>query len=254
MARFDSGILGYMRRKVGKIVARIRYNKVYIAQKPEKIKVSQTQKSINNRAVFSRRQRLNSALRKDKRIQEFWRKTEAQGLNDNTKLMIRNKPFVNKDFLLPGCGFTPPSKNKIIVNNIDYSSYNLAFDFKIERSDKKVLEPPYNIWAVVIVDIYYEDCIRYILRNKNIVTKSEYTTVDSEPTDTFINILINYNNNVFREIANIADKLYVMIAAVKYNELKNKYEWSDTFFQDISHFAYKRENFLALSLPCKYQD
>ena len=27
-----------------------------------------------------------------------------------------------------------------------------------------------------------------------------------------------------------------MVAAIKFNELKNKYEWSDTYFEEISDF------------------
>lgn len=168
MARFDSGIFGLMRGKIGNIVARLRYGKVYVSSKPGKHRAKQTEAAKRNRAIFSRRQRFNSQLRKDKRIKKFWEGVDSEGLNGNTKLMKRNTPYVAYDRLLPGFGFTPKNEDKIVVKNLVFEGQSIHFDFKIERTKQKKLQHPYDLYCVIVSDRWFEYGFEKIIRNKGV--------------------------------------------------------------------------------------
>jgi hypothetical protein len=231
MAQFDSGVFGFLRGKIGTIVSRLRYGKVYVSAKPLKYKTKSDKVKLA-RKIFSRRQRLNSRLRKDKKIQAFWRTIDADGLNNNTRLMIRNQSFVEYERLLPGCGFTPISDNKVLVRNISISERESSFEFKLERANPKALEPPYDVFCVSIVDRIYINSTDGLIREKIISSDTKFVTIEEEPANEFIPVTINQNNEV-RDYKYLADKFYVMVAAIKFNELKNKYEWSDTYFEEL---------------------
>lgn len=233
MARFDSGIFGLMRGKIGNIIARLRYGQVYIARKPDRYKANQTEAAIRNRAIFSRRQRFNSKLRKDKRIRKFWEEVEAEGLNDNTKLMIRNTPYVAYERLLPGFGFTPKSEEKIVVNNLSFEGQSIHFDFKIERSKRNKIEPPYDLYCIILTDRWFEYGADIIMRNKGVESLVSVKRIESEQAETFQTTSFIYDKG-YLTVAFLSEKCYVMIAAIKFNELKNKYEWTDTYFEEVS--------------------
>ena len=234
MARFDSGVFGFLRGKVGNIVARLRYGEVYVAEKPLKYN-TKSEKVKFTRKVFSRRQRLNSQLRKEPEIVSFWKVVESEGLNDNTKLMIRNKPFVSYERLLPGCGFTPASEDKIIVKNIVADELDIKFEFKLERANPNILEPPYDVFCIFILDRLFEYTPHGRIRHKTIAAAITFQTIENEIPGTFIPVVVRPNHIILQE-KYLAEKTYVMIAAIKYNELKNKYEWSDTYFEELFDF------------------
>jgi hypothetical protein len=71
MAQFENGVLGYMKGKIGTIVARVRYGEVYVSKKARKYNIKSENLKLAQK-VFGRRQRLNAQLRKDKKIQAFW--------------------------------------------------------------------------------------------------------------------------------------------------------------------------------------
>ncbi|MFA7361640.1 MAG: hypothetical protein WC139_11455 [Candidatus Kapaibacterium sp.] len=236
MARFDSGIFGLMRGKIGNIVARLRYGKVYIARKPGRYKANQTEEAKRNRAVFSRRQRINSRLRKDKGIKKFWEDVDAEGLNGNTKLMIRNTPYVTYERLLPGFGFTPKSEEKVDVKNIRFEGHRIHFDFKIERTKRKKLEPPYDLYCVLVSDRWFEYQTLAIVRRKDVVSATKIQRIENEEPDDFQTVSFIYANDFFKSVE-FSERCYVMIAAIKFNELKNKYEWADTYFEEVSELV-----------------
>ncbi len=233
MARFDSGIFGLMRGKIGTIVARLRYGKVYISSKPGKHKAKQTEAAKRNRAIFSRRQRFNSKLRKDKRIKKFWETVNSEGLNGNTKLMIRNTPYVAYERLLPGFGFTPKSGEKIAVRNLGFEGNRVHFDFKIERTKRKKLEPPYDLYCVVLSDRWFVYGFDTIIRNKGVNSLVSVKSIESAQPENFQNVSFVYDRG-YLSSAYLSERCYVMIAAIKYTELKNKYEWTETYFEEIS--------------------
>ena len=231
MAQFDSGVFGFLRGKIGTIVSRLRYGKVYVSAKPLRYKTKSDKVKLT-RKIFSRRQRLNSKLRKDKKIQAFWRAIDADGLNNNTRLMIRNQPFVEYERLLPGCGFTPISDDKIIVRNISIGESESSFEFKLERANPKVLEPPYDVFCISIVDRIYINSTDGLMREKTISSDTKFITIEKEQIESFIPVRISQNNEISK-YKYYAEKFYFMVAAIKFNELKNKYEWSDTYFEEL---------------------
>lgn len=233
MARFDSGIFGLMRGKIGNIVARLRYGKVYVARKPDRYKANQTEAAKRNRAVFSRRQRFNSTLRKNKSIKKFWEEVDSEGLNGNTKLMIRNTPYVAYEKLLPGAGFTPKSEEKIFVRNLGFDGQQVQFDFKIKRTNQKKLEPPYNLFCILVTDRWFEYGVDRIIRNKGIECLVRVREIESEQYETFQTVSFIYDKGYLTSVF-LSERCYVMIAAVKLNELKNKYEWTETYFEEVS--------------------
>lgn len=233
MARFDSGIFGLMRGKIGNIVARLRYGKVYVSSKPGKHRAKQTEAAKRNRAIFSRRQRLNKGLRKDDNIRKFWKVVESEGLNHNTKPMKRNTPYVAYERLLPGAGFTPNSEEKIIVKNIHLEGGTIQFDFKIERTNPRKLKLPYDLYCIVLADRWFEYSESQILRKKDIATATRHKRIETEQSDAFQTVSLIFNTAFVKNIE-YSEKCYVMFAAIKFNEQKNKYEWTDTYFEEIS--------------------
>jgi len=234
MARYDSGVLGFLRGKIDNIVGRLRYGEVYVAKRPLKYN-TKSDKVKFTRKVFSRRQRLNSQLRKDPKIVSFWKSVNAEGLNDNTKLMIRNKPFVSYERLLPGCGFTPVNDDKIFVNNIVVEELDIKFVYKIERANPKILEPPYDVFCILILDRLFEYTPHGRIRHKTIAAASAFQTIENETQGTFMPVTVR-PNHIIRQEKYLAEKAYVMVASIKFNELKNKYEYSDTYFEELFDF------------------
>jgi len=233
MARFESGILGNVKGKIGNIIARLRYGEVYIAPKTkydiksEKLKFSQK--------VFSRRQRFNSELRKNLKIQEFWKAIDAPGKNDNTKLMKRNKPYVEFERLLPGCGFTPDSDNKIVVRNVHFERFDLVFDFKIHREDDNKLEPPYDVFSILVLDRVFENSIDGLIRHKTLYCETVSLTFENDSRDSFQTFKHLYFDSVHNRMYR-SEKAYILIAAIKFNETDYKYEWSDTYFEELQNY------------------
>lgn len=234
MAEFDSGVFGFLRGKIGTVVSRLRYGKVYVSAKPLKYKTKSDKVKLA-RKIFSRRQRFNSRLRKDQKIQTFWRAIDADGLNNNTRLMIRNQPFVEYERLLPGCGFTPVCEDKTIVRNISMDELDISFEFKLERANPKHLEPPYELFCVFVLDRLFKYTHEGRIREKTITADVSYQTIESESPDTFIPVKFR-PNHIIRQEKYLAEKAYIMVAAIKFNELKNKYEWSDTYFEELFEF------------------
>jgi hypothetical protein len=234
MARFDSGVLGYMKGKIGTIVARIRYGEVYIAPKARKYKIKSENLKLAQK-VFGRRQRLNTQLRKDKKIQAFWKAIDSSGKNDNTKLMKRNHSFVAYERLLPGCGFTPVCDDKIVVKNVVVEELDIKFKYKLERDNPKILEPPYDVFCIFILDRLFQYTNDGRIRHNVIVADTTFQAIENEPSGTFIPVAV-CPDHIIRQQKYLAEKAYIMVAAIKFNELKNKYEWSDTYFEEISDF------------------
>ena len=253
MAQPEQGIFGFLRGKVGNLVGRMRYGKFYISRRPTIYKANQTEAARLNRKKFSRRQRFKKELRKDKRIRDFWRVVDAEGLNDNTKLMIRNTPFVTYERILPGAGFTPKSEDKIDVRNIRFQDRNMDFEFKLNRANPKILEPPYDLYAIAIVDRLFELTNEYVLRRKLIAGSLVTMRIENEPTDSYQTVSLYYDEIFCQEICD-AEKAYAMVAAIKFNELKNKYEWTDTYFEELFDFVPENIKFDAKGLPFRYND
>ncbi len=46
----------------------------------------------------------------------------------------------------------------------------------------------------------------------------------------------NTPDPIIRQQKYIAEKAYLMVAAIKFNKLMNKHEWSDTFFEELFDF------------------
>ncbi len=234
MARFDGGIFGFIKGKIGAIVARIRYDEVYIATKALKYNIKSEKLKLAQK-IFGRRQRLNSQLRKDKKIQDFWKSVSAEGKNDNMKLMIRNKPFVSYESILPGCGFTPPCDDKIIVKDFHFDGFDVVFDFKIERVNTRKLEPPYEVFSILMLDRELEETLDGIIRRKALDGETVSITFENETQDSFQTFRHLYIQQVHNRMY-CAEKAYILIAAIKFNELKNKYEWTDTYFQELHDY------------------
>jgi len=230
MARFESGVLGYMKGKFGDIIARMRYGEVYIAPKT-KYKIKSDKLKFAQK-VFGRRQRLNTQLRKDKKIQEFWKAIDSTGKNDNTKLMKRNHSFVSDERLLPGCGFTPVCNEKIIVKNVHFVGFDIVFDFKLDLADAKKLGPPYDVFCVLVLDRYFENSVDGLIRHKTLYAETVALTFEDDSQGSFQTFRHLYFDSVHNRMYQ-AEKAYIMIAAIKFNDLKNKYEWSDTYFEEL---------------------
>lgn len=234
MARFEESAFGKLRGKFGNFVSRLRYGKAYISPVPLKYN-TKSEKVKTMRKVFSRRQRINHELRRCPKIRDFWRSLDVEGLNDNTKLMIRNKVFVAYERLLPGFGITPFSFDKISVKNIVIEDDYITFDFKLERANPKILQPPYDIFCFFITDRFFEETIFGYTRNKSFYSGIEFQTVEKENDDSYISLRFSQHYKV-TQVKYLADKAYLMVAAVKFNDMKNKYEWSDTFFEELTDF------------------
>lgn len=253
MAQFDGGIFGFLRGKIGTIVARNRYGKTYLAVKPLKYKANQTKEAKLNRNIFSRRQRLNKVLRRNDKIRKFWKDVEADGLNDNTKLMKRNTDFVEYERIVKGAGFTPVSENKLEINNYDFDCRILKIEFKINRSTEKIIEPPYEVFCIGIIDRYFLKVDTYFQRMKEIYGVTRYHLIENEEPDKF-NILTFDFGDIFRQKCLLSEKSYFMMAAIKYNELKNKYEYTDTYFEEIFDYIPIDRKIDLNSKPIKYND
>jgi hypothetical protein len=233
MARFDSGVLGYMKGRIGTIVARMRYGEVYTAPRALKYNIK-SEKLKFAQKVFGRRQRLNTQLRKNKKIQAFWKAIDSSGKNDNTKLMKRNFPFVTYERILPGCGFTPVSDDKIIVKNVRFVGFDVVFDFKIERADAENLAPPYDVFSILILDRYFENTNEGLIRHKILFGETVFMTIENETPDSFQTFRHLYFDSVHNRMYR-AEKVYILIAAIKFNEQKNNYEWTDTYFEELQN-------------------
>jgi len=234
MARFDGGVLGFLKGRIGTIVARMRYGEVYISPKALKYKIK-SEKLKFAQKVFGRRASFNKQLRLNKKIQAFWKSVDAPGKNDNMKLMIRNQPFVAYDGIVPGCGFTPQSDNKIIVKDFHFDGNYGVFDFKIERADNRKLEPPYEVFSILMLDRELEDTKYGIIRHKSLQGDTVSMTFENEPQDSFQTFRSLHIGAVHNRM-HTAEKAYILIAAIKFNELKNKYEWTDTYFQELQNY------------------
>ena len=231
MARFDSGVLGFLRGKIGTIVARKRYGEIYVSRKPEKINANQTKAAKDNRVRFKRIQRLSHEIRRHTELRTFWKAVDAEGLNDNTKVIKRNSKLVTHEELLPGCGITPKSDNVLEVKNVEIHNYRVSFDFKLNRANPKVLEPPYDVFLFLL----FEKIVHPTFP-KEFYSAFRVHRIEEEPADDFIHIISRYDG-ISRQYADYAEKRHAMVAVIKFNELKNKYEYSDTDFSEITYFV-----------------
>lgn len=231
MARFDSGVFGFLRGKIGTLVARKRYGETYVSRKPGKINANQTKPAKDNRERFKRMQRLSHEIRKYPELRAFWKAVDAEGLNENTKVIKRNSKLVTHESLLPGCGITPKSDNVLEVKNMEIHNYRVSFDFKLNRANPKALEPPYDVFLFLLFEKIVHPSFQKEFSSALIIHKIEH-----EPSDDFIHVISRYKD-VPRQHAVLAVKRHAMVAAIKFNELKNKYEYSDTNFSDITYFV-----------------
>jgi hypothetical protein len=231
MARFDSGVFGFLRGKIGTLVARKRYGETYVSRKPGKIKANQTKAAKDNRVRFKRIQRLSHEIRVYPELRAFWKAVDADGLNDNTKVIKRNSMLIRHDVLLPGCGITPKSDNILEVKNVEIHNYRVSFDFKLNRANPKALEPPYDVYMFLLFEKIKDDIVP-----KEFTSVLTIHKIEEEPSDDFIHIISRYKD-VPRQHAELAVKRHAMVAVIKFNELKNKYEYSDTNFSEINYFV-----------------
>lgn len=235
MARFDSGVFGFLRGKIGTLVARKRYGETYVSRKPGKINANQTKPAKDNRERFKRMQRLSHEIRKYPELRAFWKAVDAEGLNENTKVIKRNSKLVTHESLLPGCGITPKSDNVLEVKNMEVHNYRVSFDFKLNRANPKALEPPYDVFLFLLFEKIVHPSFPKEFSSALIIHKIEH-----EPSDDFIHVISRYKD-VPRQHAELAVKRHAMVAAIKFNELKNKYEYSDTNFSEINYFVSQRK-------------
>jgi hypothetical protein len=149
--------------------------------------------------------------------------------------MKRNHSFVEYERLLPGCGFTPVSDDKIIVKNIVVEELDVKFEFKLELNNPKILEPPYEVFCIFILDRLFQYTGSGRIRHNVFEADTTYQTIEIEPSGTFIPVTVRPGDTI-RKHKYVAEKAYIMVAAIKFNELKNKYEWSDTHFEELSDF------------------
>lgn len=240
MARFKSYLPGDITGKFGKLVYKSRYGSSYISRLPEFYNANKTEAALENRRKFSRRQRLNSGLRKDKRLVELWKASDAEGLNDNAKMMRRNTPFVTSKNFLPGLGFTPHSDNKLVVRKVSFVGKNVNFEFKINRKNKSAFKTPYDICCVIIYDGTHEHGVISTYKFKHIVTQYEYLTITKDSGKDFLkaSILMTSPETNYKHFA---EKILLMAAAIKQKHGKKKYEWTETFFEDITDIIPENE-------------
>jgi len=234
MAYFDKSSFGKLRGKFGNFISRLRYGKPYISPVPSRYN-TKSEKVKTMRKVFSRRQRLNHELRRCPKLREFWKTLDVEGLNDNTKLMIRNKDFVAYERLLSGIGITPVSFDKSSVKNIVIEDSYITFDFKLERAIPKHLEPPYDVFCVFILDRYFDEVDDGFIRRKSFYSGTDFQTIEQDSGDVYTSLRFRQYYRA-EQVKYLAEKAYLMVAAVKYNDLKNKYEWTDTFFEELVDF------------------
>ena len=231
MARFDSGVLGFLRGKFGTLVARKRYGETYVSRKPDKINANQTQAAKDNRTRFKRTQRLSHEIRRHPYLRAFWKAVDAEGLNDNTKVIKRNSKLITHDLLLPGCGITPKSDNGLEVKNLEIHNYRVSFDFKLNRANPKALEPPYDVCIFLLFEK-----VPVGGYTKEFHSAFKFHRIEEEHSDEFIRVISRYDD-VSRKNADVAQKKHAMVAVIKFNELKNKYEYSDTDFSQITYYV-----------------
>ncbi len=252
MAYFEGGFFEYLRGRFGTFISRMRYGKTYISRAPGRYNTKSV-KVKTMRKVFSRRQRINHELRRCPKIREFWKSIDVEGLNDNTRLMIRNKDFVAYERMLPGLGITPASFNKISVKNIVIEATDITFDFKLLRAAPGKLEPPYDVFCVFITDRHYKETAFGFTRDKRFYSGTKFVTVEEENGDSYIPLRVRQYYRA-EQAKYEAEKAYLLVAAIKFNELKNKYEWSETFFEELFDFvpAEKKKDHSASSI--RYDD
>lgn len=231
MARFDSGIFGFLRGKIGNIVARKRYGETYVSRKPNKINANQTKPARDNRKRFSRTQRLNHQIHRHPQIRNFWKLIDADGLNDNTRVFKRNSKFVTHEVLLPGCGFTPKNDNTIEVKDLSIRNFNINFDYKLNRANPKALKPPYDLYFILLLEKVGEG-----FGSREFLSVLNIQRIESESKEGFNHFHTRYND-VDRQSAEQSVKRHLMLAAIKFDEQKNNYEWSDTNFTEITDFV-----------------
>jgi hypothetical protein len=231
MARFDSGVFGFLRGKIGTLVARKRYGETYVSRKPGKIKANQTKAAKDNRERFKRIQTLSHEIRRHKELRDFWKAVDADGLNDNTKVIKRNSMLIRHDVLLPGCGITPAGDNVLEVKNVEIHNFRVSFDFKLNRANPKALELPYDVYLLLLFEK-----IQHHSYPKEFYSALIIHRIEEEPSEEYTRIISKYDD-ISRQNAEVAVKRHAMIAVIKFNDLKNKYEYSDTNFSEITNFV-----------------
>jgi len=222
MARLESGAFGKFRGAIGNIVGRIRYGKHHIALRQDKIKISNSKGCVDNRIVFSRNHHLSHTIREHIQLKNFWDIVDADGVNGYTRVQKRNLKFIKVDDIPPECGFTPPG-DIIKITNLKINDLVLEFDIKLNRTNPKYLEPPYDVHSLFV----FTDADRP--PKDNLISSLFKTqTVEKETPDGITHISLSYPDTLISN-QEYFHKTYIMIAIIKFNELKEKYEWSGTY-------------------------
>ena len=222
MARLESGAFGKFRGAIGNIVGRIRYGKHHIALRRDKIKISNSKGCVDNRSEFSRNHHLTHTIRSHKELKDFWDIVDADGVNGYTRVQKRNLRFIKVDDIPPECGFTPPG-DLIEISNLKVTDLVLEFDIRLNRSNPKFLEPPYRVYSLFV----FTDADKPPKENL-IGSLLNTQTVENETPDGINHISLSYSNALISN-QEYFHKTYIMIAIIKFNELKEKYEWSATY-------------------------
>lgn len=226
MARIEAGPLGKFRGAIGSIVGRIRYGKHHIALRQHKIKISKSKGSVDNRSEFSRNHHLTHIIREHKQLKEFWDKVNADGVNGYTRLQKRNLKLMQVEDIPPECGFTPPG-DLIEITDFKIDDLEVEFGIKLNRSKQKYLKPPYDVYSLLILT----DADRPPKDNiMGSLLKTQ--TIAEENPDGINHISLSYPSNLW-SYKKYFSKMYIMIAIIKFNELKQKYEYSNTYLKRL---------------------
>ncbi|MFZ4589484.1 MAG: hypothetical protein ACOYN6_00675 [Ignavibacteria bacterium] len=150
MARAVKQPLGGVRGRVGDVIYRYMNGKSFISVYNSEVKISQSQKSIENRNKFGAAIKFAKAVNSVGDLKKVWDYSNAPGRSAYTKIFKENNHKIHPDYLSPLCSITPQG----IGYNLDSFELDTKFatvKIKIDRTHEQNLLPPYDAHFIVFL-------------------------------------------------------------------------------------------------------
>jgi hypothetical protein len=219
MARATKKPLGGARGRVGDVIYRYMNGKTFISVYNDEIKVSQTDKAINNRSKFGTAIRFAKAVNSIIDLKKVWNHSSALGRSAYTKILKYNTLSIKPDFVSAVSSITPGGIG-YKIDSFEFNIYDATINIKIDRTFGQNLLPPYNAHFVVFLS---EPVIPELQGSINFVNTS--TLIESETPTEYQNIIGHFIDSN-SDLISYYKKATVFFALSKTDT--NPVEWLNT--------------------------
>jgi len=224
MARFFSSVIGKVIGKLGSTTFFDRGGKSFVKPNKHEHRKSESNSVLaaNNRKRFAQSHYFAKSLKRHKDIVAFWNAMTVNGDSTYFKLHGWNRTKCTVDSLTEKNGITPEGI-PISVESLSLNKNTLSFKFKLLRTYKDYLLPPYQLYIVVYLNL---GAMSKESHSDSSHLKIIDINIDSED---YTEVTLDFMDSLADSDIPDLNKLYFFIAAIKRVPGRVGFEWSSSF-------------------------